>query len=198
MNDNKKASNFLNAINKYVKQQKDEIEKEVEILKQKEIEQATQEGLKDAYNLIQKEEAKNKIEIMKSLALKEQESKKELFIMRKNMTDKIFNKAADKLNEYTNTKDYFDKLLQSAEKINEVFCGNDCIVYISKKDSDKIEKIKSVFLNTNIEILIDNKIELGGLRAFCKSKGIILDDTFDSKLNDQKEWFIENSDLKVM
>ena len=44
----------------------------------------------------------------------------------------------------------------------------------------------------------DKSIKIGGIKGFCKAMNIVADETLDSKLYAQKEWFIENSGLSVL
>ena len=62
------------------------------------------------------------------------------------------------------------------------------------KNSDKI---KAVFAGST-EVVADNSIKIGGIKGFCKAMNIVADETLDSKLYAQKEWFIENSGLSVL
>ncbi len=38
---------------------------------------------------------------------------------------------------------------------------------------------------------------LGGFRLECIEKGIVVDETFDTGIDEQKEWFYQNSGLFV-
>ena len=58
------------------------------------------------------------------------------------------------------------------------------------------DEIKSVF-SGNVDVKADNMIKIGGIIGNCKDKNIVADNTLDSKLDNQKEWFTENSQLKV-
>ena len=87
-------------------------------------------------------------------------------------------------------------LKKSAEKINKLFENNACVVYIKEADNDKAELIKEIIPQS--EIITSNDISLGGIKAYCEKLSIVADDTLDTKLNDQRIWFTENSGLKVV
>ena len=59
MPSDEKASAFLEAINKYAEQQRNEIHAEVEQFKEEELKKAEIEVLTDAYTLIQKERGRH-------------------------------------------------------------------------------------------------------------------------------------------
>lgn len=196
MDKSQKTSSFLRAINKYAKEQSDAIRLEAEEFRKQEIEKATKEGLEDAYTLIQKEISVKKAQIVSDVAKREQESRRNLFIKRNEIVEQVFTDASEKLSEYTKTEDYVTYIKKSAEKINKLFENNACVVYIKEADNDKAELIKGII--SQCEVVFDNTIELGGIKAYCESLGIIADDTLDTKLSDQRVWFTENSGLKVV
>ncbi len=196
MNQSQKTSNFLRAINKFAKEQSDAIHREVEQFKKQEIEKATQEGIKDAYELIQKEIGAKKSQIVSDIAKREQSSRKELFSKRNEIAQSVFDDVKEKLSEYVNSEDYVAYIKRSAQQIAELFGNNDCVVYIRELDLDKIDVIKSEVALCTIEV--DEIIELGGIKAYCKSLSVMADNTLDSKLDEQRKWFAENSGLKVV
>lgn len=196
MNQDKKTSSFLEAINKYAKKQSDAILQEVEEFKKQEIEKATKEALLDAYNLIQKTITTEKAKIVSEYAKKEQESKKELYIKRNEIVDSVFALSKEKLVEFTKSEKYDEYLLKSAAEMSQHFFDNECTIYLRSADEEKKELIKSVLKTATFEI--DNTIAIGGIKGLCPALNILADDTLDSKLFAQREWFCENSGLKVV
>ncbi len=196
MNQSQKTSNFLKAINKFAKEQSDAIKREVEQFKKQEIEKANQEGIKDAYELIQKEIGTKKSQIVSDIARREQNSRKELFNKRNEITQSVFDDVREKLKDFVNSDDYTQYLKRSAQQIAELFGDNDCVIYIKEQDSNKVDMIKTIITDCTVEF--DESIELGGIKAYCKALNILADNTLDSKLDDEYAWFAENSGLKVV
>ena len=195
MNQDKKTSSFLKAINKYAQQQSEAIKLEVEEFKKKEIKKATDEGISDAYKLIQKEIATKKSQIISESARLEQESRNKLFIRRNEIVESVFADAKAQLLEFTDTDDYIGYIKKSVAEMAEYFKDNEFTVYIKESDCSKKSEIQSV---ASINIEVDNSIEIGGIKGFCEKLSILIDDTFDSKLEDERVWFAENSGLKVV
>ena len=75
MPSDEKASAFLEAINKYAEQQRNEIHAEVEQFKEEELKKAEIEVLTDAYTLIQKEMAQMRKEVATEISHEEVEGK---------------------------------------------------------------------------------------------------------------------------
>ena len=196
MTQDNKTSSFLKAINKYAQQQSDAILQEAEEFKKQEIEKATKEAITDAYTLIQKNISVEKSKIVSEYAKLEQKSRSELFIRRMQIVEEVFDKATNKLISFTRTDEYSNYIRRSANEISELFCGKSCIVYVKNDDADKADLIKSIIQNCTIEC--DNSIVIGGIRCFCEELSMIADNTLDSKLSNQRQWFSENSDLKVV
>ncbi|MDY3861570.1 MAG: hypothetical protein SOZ45_03295 [Ruminococcus sp.] len=197
MNESTKTNNFLNAIQRYADRQKQDMENEIERFRAEEMKKAEEEGLQDAYVLIHKEMDAKKASVTRDLAKKEKQSQDELFVKRNHMMRTVFEKALAKLNAYTSTDEYKEKLVEQTKKIAKMFDGKDCIIYLSDKDLRFSDTLKACFTgDTSVEA--DPEIKIGGIKVFCPEEGVIADETLDSKLENQKEWFIENSNLKVM
>ena len=122
---------------------------------------------------------------------------KKLFLERAEMTESVSKKAEEKLVEYTKTSDYSNSLVKSAKEVAKLFADNDCVVYVNERDMKNSDKIKAVFAGST-EVVADKSIKIGGIKGFCKAMNIVADETLDSKLYAQREWFIENSGLSVL
>ena len=196
MNTKTKESKFLDAINKYAEQQKAQITQEIEDYKNTKIEQATEQGLQDAYDLIREDITSRKAVIVNDLAKKQLELRDELFRERQALADKVFAQAREKLIAFTKTDDYTGFLRRSLEEI-KAHCGTaSCVISVSPSDEEKRSLIESVL--PDAQIAVDQHILIGGIRANCPALGILMDDTLDARLEEQREWFIENCGMKVV
>lgn len=196
MNEKTKESKFLDAINKYAEQQKAQITQEIEDYKNTKIEQATEQGLQDAYDLIREDISRRKAVIVNDLAKKELALRNELFYERQTLADKVFDEAKQKLVAFTETDDYNRFLGRSLAEI-KVKCGTArCDIAIAPSDEDKRGLIADVF--PDARITADPHILIGGVKANCPELGILMDDTLDSRLEEQRGWFIETCSMKVV
>lgn len=192
-----KTDNFLNAIKKYADEQRNAMRIEVEQLKEEKLREAEQKAKYDSEKLIKDRLEEKKNEETSKLAKMTQDGQKKLFLKRAEMTDNIFKKAEEKLIEYTKTPEYSEKLVQSAKNISALFGAESCVLYINERDIAFADKIKALF-SGETEVLSDNSVKIGGIKGFCKAMSIVADETLDSKLSAQKDWFIENSGLSVL
>ncbi|MCH5300109.1 MAG: hypothetical protein J1E56_02230 [Ruminococcus sp.] len=196
MND-AKTNNFLNAIQKYADKQKQDMQQEIETFKAEEMKKAEDEGLKAAYDIIHKEMENNKTVITREFAKKEKESQDELFLERAKMMQTVFDKTTEKLIAYTSTEEYKNKLTLQAQNIAKLFGNKSCIIYINEKDRNFANQLQDCF-GGETQVKATPEIKIGGIKVYCEEMNIIADETLDSKLQDQRQWFTENSGLKVV
>ena len=123
-----KTDNFLKAIEKYAEEQRTKIESEAADFKEKELNKAEEEGLREAYVLIQKEMTDVKTQIAAELSRAENASRKKIFIRRKEIEDEVFELAKEKLIAYAKTDQYVKSVEESAAKISEKLTADDVII----------------------------------------------------------------------
>ncbi|MEF2885891.1 MAG: V-type ATP synthase subunit E [Ruminococcus sp.] len=192
-----KTDNFLKAIRRYAKQQKSVMKGEVKQLKTERLKEAEEKAKRDSQRLIKDKLQETRTRQTAILAKKTQDGQRKLFIARSAMVEEVFKKAADKLVEYAKSDAYTSKLTDSAKAIADVFDGRDCVLYVNERDLGAAEGIKALF-GGSTEVRADKTIKIGGIRGYCASMGIIADETLDSKLEAQREWFVGNAALSVL
>ncbi len=192
-----KTDNFLKAIEKYAEEQRTKIRSEAEDFKEKELNKAEAEGLKEAYTLIQRKMARVNTEIAADLSKAERESKEKIFIKRKEISEKVFEKAKEKLIAFTETDKYLSLLGKSAKIISEKLNSDDVIIFVNKKDIKHKDIISEAF-GRKCEIEESNEIIIGGITGLSKKLGLLVDETLDTGLEEQHEWFYANSGLSVI
>lgn len=196
MRDTGSTSNFLKAINKYAAEQRRELKNQTEEFKKKELQKAEAEVLRDAYYLIQKEMAQMRKGISSEVSKEEMQGRKELFAQRKAIVEEVFKKCEKRLLEFANTSEYKELMKNYASKISKVLNKPGTVLYIQEKDMEIKEELKESF-GKLCKVLVSEEIKIGGLIAVNRNMNIIIDETLDSKLTDQREWFAENSKLNV-
>lgn len=192
-----KTDKFLKAIKKYAKEQKNMMEGEVRQLKTERLKEAEEKARNDSEQLILEKKNETLSRRTALLATKTREGQRKLFIERSRMVDEVFHDAFGKLIAFTVSDAYPEKLRESAEAIAALFEGRDCVLYVKEYDLDVMEQLKPLF-SENTVVKADKAIRIGGIRGYCESIGIVADETLDSKLEAQREWFIENAELSVL
>ena len=194
---NNKTDNFLKAIKKYAKAQKTAMQGEVKQLKTERLREAEEKAQRDSERLIKDKLQEKRNQQTSWLATKTQEGQRELFVERVKMTESIFSKAAGKLMDFTKTEAYAQKLSDSAKEIAELFGDRACVLYVNERDLGTAESFRDFFAG-KVEAKADKTIKIGGIKGYCADMAIIADETLDSKLEAQREWFIENATLSVL
>ena len=190
-----KTDNFLKAIEKYAEEQRNQIQSEAETFKERELNKAEEEGLREAYALLQRKMARINTKISTALSKAEGESKKKLYKRRREIHDEVFKKAEAKLLDYIKTDKYIHSLENSVRLISEKLDG-EVVLYVSKNDMKNADKIKKAF-GRACNLSESKEIKLGGVMGYSAEKGIVIDETLDTKLSQQHEWFTANSGLMV-
>lgn len=191
-----KTDNFLKAIKRYAKEQKTAMHGEVRQLKTERLKEAEEEAKRESQRRIKEKLRESRSRKTAQFAKTVREGRSKLFLERAAMVDEIFELAEKKLAAYTASAEYAVQLKDSAKAIAELFEDKDCVITLNERDLGAAEEIKG-FFSGSVQVQADNSIRIGGVRGWCESKSIIADETLDTKLEAQREWFTENSALAM-
>ena len=192
-----KTDNFLKAIKKYANAQKKAMKGETKQLKSERLRQAEKKAKQDSEHMKREKLAKMRSRHTAMIAAQTQKAQKELFLTRAGMTDEVFGLASEKLLAYAKTPEYAQKLRDSAGEIAALFGDNDCVLYLNERDLDAAGELQALF-GGKAEVQADKTIQIGGVKGYCPAMRIIADETLDSKLEEQRDWFVENASLSVL
>jgi len=194
-NENEKVGKFLQAINDYAEEQRKKILDEVRECYSAEMERAEKEALSEAQQLVEREKAQNRNQIRHEISSKEMEAKRQLVSHRSNLVEGIFHDVSIRLLAFTATPGYEAFLKKVAAKLSDVLADVNAELYIRKEDEAFIPAIRAVF--GDCEIKISKDVHLGGILGISRQRGIIADETLDSRLEAQRTWFAANSGLTM-
>ena len=114
---------------------------------------------------------------------------------RNELAESVFSEVIEKIREFTESKDYEALLSDKARELSQLSYPHPSI-YVRKADLSYADQIRNAFVD-GAEVCADDSIRYGGMRLECLVSGIVIDETFDARLNEQKEWFYQNSGLFV-
>lgn len=146
-----------------------------------------------------KEEAKRKAELKiqlskeslrkdKSIQIAKQQIaiKKQVGSRQEQLKASLFAEVKNELEQYMATKEYQDYLVKAIQDAR-AFAGTDeMIIYIDPADE---EKKYSLEMATNTQIQISEVSFFGGIQAEIRSKNILIDQTFQTKLLEAESQF---------
>ena len=110
-------------------------------------------------------------------------------IMRKQsvLKDQLFDEVLQKINEFMKTEAYTSLLLKLIQNA-QMYAGNQyIIIYIDPKDIDKKEYLEQ---ETGSNLTISSYSFIGGIRTVVPYKNILIDDSFQKKIQDAKVKFV--------
>ena len=113
---------------------------------------------------------------------------------RQEIEDRTFDSAAKKLAEFTKTPAYRDYILDSAKQMIRIASGSPLTVFARGEDMKFAGDIGA--LSPDVTVETDDTIVTGGIRAVSEGARLFMDDTLDTRLQAQREYFREFSGLK--
>ena len=135
---------------------------------------------------VEAETEKLEREINKRLSIGQLDLKREFSRRQEELKDKLFVELKDKLANFMETQEY-QRLLDRQVKAVKEFAGNEeLIVYMDPSDVDKVQRIA---LHHNASIKISEYSFNGGTRAVIPGKHILIDNSFETKLNEARHAF---------
>ena len=195
-NSDEQVTKFMQAITAYAEEQSRAIHQEVEDFKAERLREAEREVLRDSYLLIQKEQDDMRRKLSREMSLRDMDARRELLSTRRDMAKTIFARAEEKLAAFTKTPAYRDWLLKSLAAIAEKLPADGTVYELRREDEDLCGELRAACpAETDFRFVPD--IRLGGLRGVNAAAGIVADDTLDTRLAQQHDWFTEHSGLTI-
>lgn len=192
-----KKDKFSIAINHYAEEQRRKIEKEIEEYKKKELEETEIQVLSECYQLIQKELTQMRSSISHEVAKREMDSRRKLLEKRSEITSGIFSKVTEKLKVFTQQDDYALFLKKTAQQFAKTFGRPGVVIRLRTEDQKYEASIREAY-GFDCEFQTDGTIEIGGMKAFHPEMGIFADETLDTLLANQYDWFETHSGMTVV
>lgn len=118
--------------------------------------------------------------------------KKELIITRETYTKEIFEEAKQQLRLFAATKEYQTWMEEKFKETIQNYQFEKAIVYVSRKDQDVLSEF-----SFDLEIQVVDNISIGGFIIEDTNLGIRIDESLESILYNQKDWFYETSKLMI-
>lgn len=188
-----RVSKFVTAITKEAEEQRQRIEQETKDFIAAEMEKAEMDALGDSYKMIQRAVGNIRSDVGSKLSARMLENRRVLLARREEIADAVLQKAAERVTAFTASRDYDAFLAASAKKAAAVLPGGRPIVYLRPADLDRKAVIAGALGDCSFEA--DDSISLGGLRMVSEDGKIAVDDTLDTRLATQREWFQKHSGL---
>jgi len=103
------------------------------------------------------------------------------------LKEQLFDEVKSMLSDYMKTEEYSSLLISQIMKSKE-YAGNQyIIIYIDPADADKVELLQE---RTGMPLKVSEYSFIGGTRTVIPYKNILIDESFEKKLEEAKENFV--------
>lgn len=159
-------------------------------------EQIKNEAKKDADALLAKELAEISSNASVEASLSQEEKTKKLVETREGYVAKIFKEAKNRLTEFVNGDDYKTYLIKHMEKISSLYQMSNSILKIRQNDTKYADDLVKAY-GIDLTVEVSDEIKIGGFIIENKATNVVIDESLDTALENQKEWFYKTSGLMI-
>ena len=162
----------------------------------------------EAYNQIKAEAkqdakallAKELVEISSNASVEasssQEEKTKKLVEKRDEYVATIFSEAKDKLVAFVNSDDYQTYLVKHMEEIGKLYQMENSTLSLRKEDMLLKDQLIKAY-GTALEVEVSDKITIGGFIIENKATNVVVDESLDFALENQKDCFYKTSGLMI-
>lgn len=183
-------------IERQAKSEEQAILNEVKALEDEAYESMKAEAKKDADLKLKQEEEEMSSNASAEISESHIERTKKLIEKRDEYVKNIFDKAREELKAFVKSDDYLPFMEAKIKKVADDFKDQQPTMYVSQDDlAIKADLIKA--FGSDIDVQASDDITIGGFILENKASSLVVDETLDFALNNQKEWFNKNSGLII-
>ena len=197
LNQEERAAKFFDAITKDAEERHEEMTRKTRETVESGLEKAKTKAHSQAQAKIERERMLKEQEFNRTVANERTQQRARLTDKRGAITDEVFGDAREKLTAFTESDGYADFLKKSAAGFAAAFPQGDVTVYVRPGDMRFADDIKKAF-GRDCKVESSDEITIGGCRAGVAGGSTVADDTLDTRLEAQREWFLENSGMSVI
>ena len=154
------------------------------------------EAKKDADALLAKELVEISSNASVEASLSQEEKTKKLVETREAYVTKIFKEAKNRLNEFVNSEGYKMYLIKHMEKISSLYQMSDSILKLRQNDTKYADDLVKAY-GIDLTVEVSDEIKIGGFIIENKATNVVVDESLDTALENQKEWFYKKSGLMI-
>lgn len=187
---------FSSAVLSDAEAQRAQILAEVEDYRKGELQRAEEDVLHEAYNLIQGEIANIRNQQSRALSLAELEGRRKLLALRAQITEKVFAETSEKIVAYTRTQLYADWLCAKLKASAEIMAEGELVIEVKRGEQTPAETLIAA-AGRKASVKEVPGIALGGFLLVNSDKGLVIDETLDLRLHNERDWFAASSGLSL-
>lgn len=186
---------FKNEIEKVSQIEIKKIQKEIENIKNKSIKELEETARNNAEITVSQEVKSMDSEHAISLSRMADDNQRKLMKKRQDLIDNLFVEIKEKLVDFTETDGYKAKLKEKITLLGNQY-HSDGILRLADKDMSMADELRKSF-SGHILVESDESIKIGGFILEFQQDRIVIDETYDARLKEEREMFYANSELII-
>ena len=183
-------------IERLASKEEEKILNEAKELEEEIYNQIKAEAKKDADALLAKELVEISSNASVEASLSQEEKTKKLVETREAYVTKIFKEAKNRLNEFVNIEGYKNYIIKNMEKISSLYQMSDSILKLRQNDTKYADDLVKAY-GIDLTVEVSDEIKIGGFIIENKATNVVVDESLDTALENQKEWFYKTSGLMI-
>ncbi|MDL2233358.1 V-type ATP synthase subunit E [Ruminococcaceae bacterium OttesenSCG-928-L11] len=113
---------------------------------------------------------------------------------REELAGMVFAAVKARLCEYAKTPEYTKAIMEELTAVKDRYSHTSSTVYLREADMPLAKEVEAILPGCRVEA--DAAIR-GGWKLLNREANILIDETFDSRLQEQKSWFLLNSGMQI-
>ncbi len=190
--DQEKLLKFKQAVFSDIESKISVIQKEAEELKQTSLAQTEDEQLNDAYSYIQSNVTKIKAEYRLAVAKADLAAKQEVLLQREAYRKAMVDSVRRRLEDFTKTPEYKTYLIDQLKELSKNHPLGGSEISFREEDSGLWKEIQAELELGGCRFLSSPAVKIGGFSIRSEKNGYVIDETLESKLQEQIPYFNQN------
>ena len=189
----KSTSRFLHSIDKFARKKKLKLAEEIKQIEAESFKKEERKIIENARLLMMSELESVRNKISRHVYEVKVNLEQKIFDLKNKIQKEIFDACELRIKNFIESPEYV-KYIENAIKKAEQELGDNLKIYLRKQDLDLLNSMENITAKHNIKS--STKIKKGGI--LCFKNNCVLDFTFDSRILEQKKWFLKNCMSKLV
>ncbi len=186
---------FKNEIERVSQSEIKKIQTEIQNIENRNIKELEETARNNAEIIVNQEVSSMDSEHAISLSRMADDNQRKLMKKRQELINNLFLEIRDKLVEYTKTDEYKEKMKERIRLLSTQY-HSEGILKLAPKDMKLADELSSGFSGQTV-VRPDESIEIGGFILEYHQDRIIINETYDARLKEEREMFYANSELII-
>lgn len=191
---NEKLELFHREILKKAQAERDEILRETEDFKKAELDKEENRLLSEFYQEMQAEISRVQIEHVKQISRETQALKKQLYQQREDYLSQLLAQAREALVAFTHTAEYGAFLRRRAQELAQEHRFPGSVFRLRSVDLPYLGMLQEIYGDCKVKA-DDEAITIGGMILSNPARGVEVDASLDTLLEEQRDWFHSSSNF---